>query len=130
MVTDVGDALTLKSGGTVVVTVSETVAEWVRLPPVPVIVMENVPVVAVVDAVKVTVEVPVPPEARVTVAGLNVTVVPLGGAELVSVIVPLNAFNDDKVTVVVPEDPRCTVTELGETLTLKSGVDGAVTVSA
>jgi hypothetical protein len=130
IVTEVGDALMLKSGGAVVATVSVTVAGWVRLPLVPVIVMVNVPVVAVADAVKVTVEVPVPPEARVTVAGLNVTVVPLGGAELDSVIVPLNEFNDDSVTVVVPDEPRCTVTELGETLMLKSGVAGAVTVRA
>jgi hypothetical protein len=101
----------------------------VRPPLVPVIVMVNVPVVAVADEVKVTVEVPVPPDARVTDAGLNATVVPLGGAELDSVIVPLKLFNDDNVTVDVAEDPWRTVTELGDTLMLKSGVAGKVTVS-
>ena len=101
-----------------------------RLPLVPIIVMENVPVVAVGDAVKVTVEVPVPPEARVTVVGLNATVVPLGGAELDRVIVPVNPFNDDSVTVDVPELPWRTVTELGETLMLKSATGAGFTVNA
>lgn len=93
-------------------------------------VMVNVPVVAVVDAVNVRVDVPVPPEANVTVAGLKLAVVPLGGAEFDSIIVPLKLFNEVSVTVVVPEEPWLTVTEVGETLRLKSGGAGAVTVNA
>lgn len=62
-------------------TVSVIVAECVRVPLVPVIVMVNVPVVAVGDAENVMVDVPVPPETSVTVVGLKVPVVPLGVAE-------------------------------------------------
>jgi hypothetical protein len=87
-----------------------------------VIVIENVPVVAVLEAVKVTVLVPVPPEARVTDPGLKLTVVPLGGAEFDNVTVPLNPFREVNVTVEVADDPCCTLTLLGEALMLKSGV--------
>ena len=38
--TEVGDAASVKAGTGAAVTVSETVAVWVRLPPVPVMVME------------------------------------------------------------------------------------------
>jgi hypothetical protein len=64
--------------------------------------MVKVPVVAVAEALKVMVDVPVPPEARVTLAGLNAAVVPLGGVELDNVIAPLNPFRDVNVIVDVP----------------------------
>lgn len=86
-------------------TVSVTVVVCVCPPPVPVTVMVKVPVVAVGDATNVRVDDPVPPETSVTVDGLNVAVVPLGGAELDSVIVPLKPFSDVKVIVVVALDP-------------------------
>jgi hypothetical protein len=90
-------------------------------------VMVKVPVVAVGAALKVIVDVPVPPETRVTVTGLNVAVVPAGGADLVNVIVPLNPFSEVNVIVEVPLVPWMIVTVVGEALMLKSG--GAVVVT-
>jgi hypothetical protein len=91
--------------------------------------MVNVPVVAVGDATKVRVEVPVAPEARVTVTGLKLAVVPLGDADAERVMVPLKPFNDVRVMVDVAEEPCRTVTELGDALMLKSGFT-VVTVRA
>jgi hypothetical protein len=101
----------------------------VIVPLVPVIVMTKVPVVAVPEALNVMVDVPVPPETRVTVTGLNVAVVPLGGVVLVSVIVPLNPFSEVSVIVDVPLLPCRIVTVVGEALMLKSGGAVVVTVS-
>ena len=75
------------------------------MPLVPVTVMVNVPVVAAEDAENVSTELPEPPEAKVTCVGLKVAVVPEGGADLESVIVPLKPFRDVSVIVVVAEDP-------------------------
>jgi hypothetical protein len=91
--------------------------------------MTKVPVVAVPEALKVIVDVPVPPETRVTATGLNVAVVPLGGAVLVNVIVPLNPFSEVNVIVDVPLPPCMIVTDAGEALMLKSGGAVVVTVS-
>ena len=95
----------------------------------PVTVMVKVPVVAVVEAENVRVDVPVPPEASVTVAGLKVAVVPVGGVDLDNVTVPANPFVDVNVIVDVAELPWRTVTELGEALMVKSDGAGAVTVN-
>src|SRR6266852_9080454 len=58
--TQVGDALTAKSGVAADVIVRETVAVWVTPPPVAVTVTFTVPVVAVLVAVNVRVELPLP----------------------------------------------------------------------
>jgi hypothetical protein len=83
-------------------TVSVIVVECDSVPLVPVTVMTKVPVAAEPDAVKVMVECPVPPETTVTLTGLNDAVVPLPVPVAVSVIVPLNPFNDVNVIVEVP----------------------------
>ena len=92
-------------------------------------VMVKVPVVAVPEALNVIVDVPVPPETRVTVTGLNAAVVPLGGVDLDNVIVPLNPFSEVNVIVDVPLPPCKIVTDVGEALMLKSGGAVVVTVS-
>lgn len=111
-------------------TVSVIVVECDSVPLVPVIVMVNVPVVAVLEVVKVIVDVPVAPETRVTLTGLNAATVPLGVADAESVIVPLNPFNDVSVIVDVPVLPWMIVTEVGDALVLKSGGGADATVSA
>jgi hypothetical protein len=93
-------------------------------------VIVNVPVVAVVVAENVIVDVPVPPETRVIDAGLNVAVVPAGVAELDSVIVPLNPLSEVNVIVDVPVPPWIIVTVVGEAVMLKSAVGAGVTVNA
>ena len=108
-------------------TVSVIVTECVNDPLVPVTVMMNVPVAALPEAVKVRTDVPVPPDVSVTLIGLKVAVVPLGGADLDNVIVPANPFNDVKVIVELPLVPWMIVTEVGDALILKSG--GAVVVT-
>jgi hypothetical protein len=92
--------------------------------------MTKVPVVAVPEVLNVMVDVPVPPETRVTMAGLNVAVVPVGGAVLDNVIVPLNPFSEVNVIVDVPLPPCMIVTVVGEALMLKSGEAVVVTVNA
>ena len=104
-----------------VVMVSVTVVECDIDPLVPVTVTVNVPSGAFLPAVKVSVDVPVPPEESVTVTGLKVAVVLFGRPVAESVTAPLNPFSDVSVMVVLAEDRCRTITEDGEALMLKSG---------
>src|SRR5579863_6591550 len=86
-VTEEGDALIVKFAvPPEALTVSEILVVACRLPDVPVIVIGNVPVVAVALAVNVTV--------LLVVAGLGLktAVTPLGSAEVVRLTLPLNPF--------------------------------------
>jgi hypothetical protein len=111
-------------------TVNVIVTECVNVPLVPVTVITNVPVVAVAEALNVIVDVPVPPETRFTLTGLNAAVVPLGGVDADNVTVPVNPFNEVRVIVEVPLVPRIIVTDVGDALMLKSGGAAIVTVNA
>lgn len=98
--------------------------ECVSDPLVPVTVTVNVPRLSLEDPAKVSVEVPDPP---VTEAGLKLAVTPVGGfAERVTV--PVKPLMLVMVTVVETDPSLCIVTLEGETLMLKSGGGGAVTV--
>ncbi len=108
-VTAVGLAEMVKSGRAVMV--KSTVAEWERLPLVPVTVRVTLPA-----AVKVQdrVEVPEPP---VTAAGFRVQAA-LSDARATS---PANPFNGEIVMVEVPAEPTVTVTAVGLAEIAKSG---------
>jgi hypothetical protein len=95
----------------------------VRLPLVPVTVMENVPL-DVPLLLRVRVEVPLP----VTLAGLKLAETPAGNEPVVSETVPVKPFSAVMVIVVVPEPVRCIVRLEGDALMLKSGCAGPVTV--
>jgi hypothetical protein len=114
-VTDVGEALTLKAGVVVELTVSETVVVAVRLPEVPVIVTVADPVVAVLLAVNVTV--------LVLVVGFvpNVAVTPLGKPDAARVTLPVNPPTSVTVIVLLPVLPWVTLTLVGEAESVKLG---------
>src|SRR5260370_28587693 len=95
---------------------------WVRAPGVPVIVDVAVPVVAVPDAVSVSVEVALPFAGGVTGLVENAAVTPLGRPEALSVVAELNPLRLVMVMVLVPLEPWLMVTELGEAAIEKSGV--------
>jgi hypothetical protein len=120
MVRDDGEAPIVKFGGGF--TVSVTVVVWVVEPDVPVIVTVAVPVVAVDDAVNVSVDVALPFAGGVTGFVENDAVTPLGRPEALNVVAELNPFRLVTVIVLVPLEPCVTVTELGEAPMLKSGV--------
>jgi hypothetical protein len=101
-------------------TVSDTFAERVRLPPVAVTVMGNVPVAASAAAVKFRVDVPEPGEG--IVAGVNVTTTPLGTPDAESVTALLKDPNTCEVTPTEALFPRCTLTDGGATEMARSGV--------
>ena len=108
------------------VTCSDIVVEWVRLPLVPVMVMVNVPVcVPPPLPVNVSVDVPDPP---VTLAGLKVAVTPEGSVLVESETVPVNPLSEPIVIVVVAEPLLDICRLVGDALMLKSPVPGAVTV--
>src|SRR6266496_918591 len=103
-------AVTVKS-----VTVTVTVAEWVRDPLVPVTV--TVYVLAVVeehDRIEVW-EAP-----RTILLGVRVQVRPAGETEDVSATVPVNPLTGATVTVEVAAVPAVVVTAVGDALTVKS----------
>lgn len=116
MVTDVGEALTLKAGVAVELTVRESVVLADRLPEVPVMVTVDVPVVAVALAVSVNTLVPV--------VGFvpNVAVTPLGKPEAAKVTLPVNPFKSFTVMVLVPLPPWVIVRLLGDAESVKLGV--------
>ena len=103
--------------------VSEMVVVRVSDPDVPVMVMVLVPVVAVLEAVKVS--------ELVDVVGLvpNDAVTPLGSAEFDSVTDPVKPAMSVTVIVLLPLVPCFTVRLEGEAESEKSGCAGAVTVS-
>ncbi len=112
----VGETEMVKFGGFTEFTVSEIVVVWVRAPDVPVIVIVDVPTVAVPLAVSVKVLVPV------VLAGLNVAVTPAGRPEADRLTLPVNPFSGVTVMVLVPLPPWVTATLPGEAESAKSGV--------
>jgi len=112
----VGDALTLKAGDVVELTVSEILVVAVRLPEVPVMVTVEVPVVAVALAVRVSTLVPV--------VGLvpKVAVTPLGKPDAARVTLLENPPTSVTEIVLVPLLPWVTVRLLGEAESVKLGV--------
>jgi len=99
----VGEALTVKSGVAVAVTVSEIVTVWVIPPPLAVTVTLVVPVVAVLLAVKVRVELPLPGAAMLP--GLKLAVTPEGRPEADNEIAELKPPLTEVEIVLVPELP-------------------------
>lgn len=99
IVTLLGDAENVKFGGGAAFTVSEIVAEFVKLPEVPVMVMVAVPVVAVLLAIIVKVLV------AVAGFGLKDAVTPLGRPEADKLTLPPKPFCGVRVIVLVPLAP-------------------------
>ena len=87
------------------------------------IVTVELPVVAEEDAVKVSVDVPLPFAGGVTGFVENAAVTPLGRPEALSVVAELNPFKLVIVIVLVPLPPCVTVTDDGAAPIVKSGVD-------
>jgi len=98
---DVGEAERAKLATTGAVTVRVTVVVCIRLPLVPVMVIGNVPVVAVEDTVKVRTDVPAP----VMDVGLKPAVTPDGRVEYVKAIAESKPFTTVLVIVEVPVLP-------------------------
>ena len=113
--TDVGAAEIVKSDFTAV-TVRETVAICVAVPPFPVIVIVYGPAVAFAATVIVIVDVPAP----VMDIGLKLTVTPVGCPVANKVIVELNPPETVVVMVDVPPLPCATETAVGEADSVKS----------
>jgi len=89
-------------------------------PPAAVTVTFTVPVVAVLLAVRVNVEVPLPGAANE--AGLKLAVTPAGSPDADNETAELKPPLTVVVIVVLPELPCVTLNEAGEPVTLKSGV--------
>jgi len=102
------------------------VAVWVSPPPLADTVTFVVPVVAVLLAVKVRVELPVPGAA--SEVGLKAAVTPEGNAEVASEIAALKPPLTEVAIMLLPELPCVTDTLVGEALKLNAGVEVAVTV--
>jgi len=98
------------------------VALWLSAPEVPLIVMLVVPVVAVPDAVKVSVDVALPFAGGVTGLVEKAAVTPLGNPEALRVVAELKPLTLVMVIVLVPLPPCVMVSEEGEAPIVKSGV--------
>lgn len=85
--------------GTVWFTVRVSVAVWLMLPDVPVIVTVAVPVAALLPAVSVSVLL------LVEGLGLNDAVTPLGNPDAAKLVLPVNPFNAATETVLFPFVP-------------------------
>ena len=118
--TDVGEAASVKAGAPAAVTVSETVAECVIPPPVPVIVIVEVPVAAVEPTVIVTVDVPDPGVA--IEAGEKLTVTPDGCPLADKAIAESKPPEIAVVMVDVPAPPCTTEADEGEAPIVNAGV--------
>jgi hypothetical protein len=114
-VREAGDALMVKFGVAVELTVRAMVVVAVRLPEVPVMVTVDVPVVAVALAVSVRTLLPVVGFVA------NAAVTPLGKPDAASVTLPLNPPASCTVIVLVPLLPCVTVRLLGESERVKLG---------
>ena len=121
-VTEEGDAPIVKFGVAAAFTVKAIVAVCVVEPDVPVIVTVAAPVVAVDEAVSVSVEVAFPFAGGVTGFVENAAVTPLGKPEALSVVAELNPLRLPTVIVLVPLEPCVIVSEEGAAATVKSGV--------
>ena len=104
-VTDAGDAPIVKFGCAAVFTVNAIVVVCVVEPAVPVMVTVAAPVVAVDDAVNVSVELALPFAGGVTGFVENAAVTPLGRPEALSVVAALNPFWLVMVMELVPLEP-------------------------
>lgn len=115
--TAVGDAAMVKFGVVVEFTVNARVVVAVKLPEVPVIVTVAGPVVAVLLAVSVSTLVPV--------VGFvpNAAVTPLGRPDAAKVTLPVNPPTSVTVIVLVPLLPWVIVRLLGESESVKLGVE-------
>ena len=116
-VTEVGEAAIVKFGVVVEFTVNASVVVAVRLPELPVIVTVAFPVVAVLLAVSVSTLVPV------VGLVLNAAVTPLGRPDAARVTLPVNPFTSLTVIVLVPLPPCVIVRLLGESDSVKLGVE-------
>lgn len=96
-------------------TVRLRVVVCVMLPETPVIVMVEVPEVAVAPAVRVSVLV------EAVEAGLNFAVTPVGRPEALNATLLVNPFAGTTVMVLVPGEPSAIVTVLGVAVRLKDG---------
>ncbi len=129
IVSDVGETVSEKSGGGgAAETVNATVAEWLSVPDVPVKVTAALPATAVAPAVSVmfcTV-----PGVSASVAGFAVT--PVGSPLMATETVPLKEFIAVARTLTgEPVAPATIVSDVGETVSEKSGGGGAAeTVNA
>jgi len=126
MVTLLGAADSVKFGGGV--TVRLMVAVCVRLPDFPVTVTVAGPVVAVAEAVSVSVEFTIPFAGGVTGFGENAAVTPLGRPVALSVVAELKPFWLVTVIVLVPMAPCAMLKLVGFADSVKFGA--AVTVRA
>ena len=97
-------------------TVRFSVVVWLRLPDVPVIVTNFVPVAAVLLALNVSVLLPV------VLAGLNDAVTPDGSPDADKATLPLKPFCGVTVIVSPTPEPCATVAEAGDAASEKSGV--------
>lgn len=97
------------------VTVSAIVAVALSVPLVPVTVIVLVPAVAVVDAVRVSVLVPV------VEAGLKLAVTPAGNPLAAKATVPVNPFTGATLMVLLPLAPCAIDSAAGAALSLKLG---------
>lgn len=121
-----GEALKRKSGACVAVTESTTVAVCVMPPPVAVTVTLKVPVVAVLEAERLSVELPLPGAA--IVPALKLAVMPAGRPLAESVMAELNP-PVAAVEMVVLATPPWAIDRLeGEALNVKPGVAAEFTV--
>lgn len=116
----VGDADKVKLPEAAAVTVNVTVALCVVLPPVPVTVMVYVPVAVVEATAMLIAELPDPGAA--IVAGLKLTVTPVGWPLAVNPIAELNPPETAVVIVDAPLPPCTTETDPGDAEIVKSGV--------
>src|SRR6267143_403588 len=107
-------------------TTSVTEAEWLRLPLVPVMVIGNDPIVAVVVVVTVSVDMPPP----LTDAGLNEPDAPEPKPEALKLTVPVKPFVAVTVTVYVVLPPCAIVRLAGVAEMVKSGVGGAASATS
>ena len=108
-----GDDDSVKSGVGIGLTVSEIVALFFKAPEAPLMVTVDVPVLAVLLAVRVNVLAPV------AGFGLNDAVTPLGNPDAERLTFPLNPFCGVIVTVLVPLVPCVIVTLLGDNESVK-----------
>lgn len=109
------------------VIVSETVVLWETPPPLVLMVMVDVPRVAVLLAVKVRVELPEPGAA--IDAGLNAAVTPAGSPLAESDTAELKPPETVVEIELVPDPLRATETLVGDALSAKFGEVAALTVS-
>src|SRR5437773_12572171 len=105
------------------------VVVWVVDPEVPVIVTAAAPVVALEEAVSVSVDVVLPFAGGVTGLVENAAVTPLGSPVALSVVAELKLFWLVIVIVLVPLPPCVTVTDDGDAPIVKFGCAVAFTVS-